>query len=218
MSFKKAGDDKVAYLTAALQRFEEVVILDGHEKVCRRVCQHQRGERGLHPTTGLNIPLQCSQWPDKTTGSAYCREHKPVDQPVVPKLLDESDDEEDEVIALRTRAKQQQQPTKPKTTSTVSDEGCTKTFVVHPGKTSGLLATARPCNCIIELSELIQPESTHDVLNCVHALREDGVVIHYAGYDNGCHCDQSVRKHKVSTLEDVTWFVDRYTCNPHTLP
>ena len=217
-SFKKAGDDKVAHLTAALQSFEEVVILDRHEKVCRRVCQHQRGERVLHPTIGLNIPLQCSQWPDKTTRSAYCREHKPVDQPVVPKLLDESDDEEDEVIALRTRAKQQQQPTKPKTTSTVSDEGCTKTFVVRPGKTSGLLATARLCNCIIELSELIQPEPTQDVLRCVHALREDGVVIHYAGYDNGCHCDQSVRKHKVSTLEDVTWFVDRYTCNPHTLP
>ena len=70
MSLEKAGDDKVAYHTAALQRFEEVVILDGHEKVCRRVCQHQRGERGLHPTTGLTTPLQCSQWPDKTTGSA----------------------------------------------------------------------------------------------------------------------------------------------------
>ena len=218
MKFKKAGDDKVAYLTAVLHRFEEVVILDGHEKVCRRVCQHQCGERGLHPTTSLIIPLQCSQWPDKTIGSAYYCEHKPVDQPVFPQLLDERDDEEDEVIALRTRAKQQQQPTKPKTTSTVSDEGCTKTFVVHPIKTSGLLATARPCNCIIELSELIQPESTHDVLNCVHALHEDGVVIHYAGYNNGCHCDQSVGKHKVSTLEDVTWYVDRYTYNPHPLP
>ena len=58
MKFKKPRDDKVAYLTAALQRFEEVVTLDGHEKVCRRVCQHQRCERGLHQTTGLNIPLQ----------------------------------------------------------------------------------------------------------------------------------------------------------------
>ena len=85
------------------------------------------------------------------------------------------------------------------------------------GKTSRLLATARPCNRNIELSELIQPEFTHDVLNCVQALREDGVVIHYTGYDNCCHYDQSVCKHKVSTLEDVTWFVDMYTCNPHTL-
>ena len=71
-----------------------------------------------------------------------------MDQPVG---LDESDDEEDEVIALLTRARQQQQPNKPKTTSRVSDEGCTKTFVVHPSKMSGLLGIARPCNCIIEL-------------------------------------------------------------------
>ena len=58
MKFKKAGDDKVAYLTAALQRFEEVVILDGHEKVCRRVCQHQRAEIGtLGPVTSIKLKI-----------------------------------------------------------------------------------------------------------------------------------------------------------------
>ena len=76
VGFKRDADSKVAYLIKVLEGFEEVVILNGHEKFCRRVCHHQGGEHELHPTTSFNILLKCSQWPDKTTSSSYCREHE----------------------------------------------------------------------------------------------------------------------------------------------
>ena len=43
-----------------LRHYANVVIVDGHEKLNRLVCQYQAGQRALHPQTGLNIGMQCS--------------------------------------------------------------------------------------------------------------------------------------------------------------
>lgn len=43
-----------------LVNYESVVVMDGHEKLNRAVCQHQQGERDVHPLTQLRVPKQCS--------------------------------------------------------------------------------------------------------------------------------------------------------------
>lgn len=43
-----------------LRTYESVIVMDGHEKLNRAVCQHRAGERELHPQSGLRISAQCS--------------------------------------------------------------------------------------------------------------------------------------------------------------
>lgn len=151
--------------------------------------------------------MQCISRPHGS--SANCKEHTEASTNT-PQPTEPMSDEEG--VSSRTRSKTRG---KPESVTTVAEEsGCTKTFVCYKGHTSGLLIAARPCNTIVDIHELVMPESTHDILQRVTDLMNDGVNIGHLGYDNACHVHQSAKKYNMKDmLEKVTFFIDRYACN-----
>lgn len=54
---KKMSDSQVARV---LTNYEGILVMDGHEKINRPVCQFQAGVRELHPRSGLRTSAQCT--------------------------------------------------------------------------------------------------------------------------------------------------------------
>lgn len=127
-----------AQVDRLLRAFEGVIVMDGHEKLNRTVCQHNAGARELHPHSGLKLSVQCPGMqrnvcicnpPFPATpcrDSGFCKEHG-------GDVEDDSSD--DEPIASRTRTKGEAQ-------KLVSPSGCEKIFMAHRNHTTGLA-----CKC-----------------------------------------------------------------------
>ncbi len=130
-----------AKLETTLRSFEAVVVTDGHEKVCRRVCQNFKSRDMASSPGELNVPQQCTGTPYRD--SPFCQECAFL-RSNIPKeahVLVEEDDIEEDPIALRTRMKKAAVPV-----TTVSEQKCTKTFHMHKGHTTGVLVTSHPCH------------------------------------------------------------------------
>jgi hypothetical protein len=73
-----------------------------------------------------------------------------------------------EPVAARTRGRKSEKVT--------SEEGCTKEFVEARGYTAGVLVVTRPCGVVIHAKELIEAESTHELLHELWVLRQRGLL------------------------------------------
>ena len=56
-----------------LRTYDSVLVVDGHAKLSRSVCQHNHGQRTLHPRSMLNVSAQCTKTP--ALCSSFCAEH-----------------------------------------------------------------------------------------------------------------------------------------------
>ena len=83
-SCRQSGPEHISHIATRFQRkwnmveqervlgqYQQVIVGDVHEKVCRRVCQFQMGRREVDPKTSLNVSVQCSGTPRRTTCSVH---------------------------------------------------------------------------------------------------------------------------------------------------
>lgn len=160
-----------------LARYDQIVVVDGHDKVNRCVCQYRHGERDVHALTGLRVSAQCTKTPKLK--SEFCGEHGGADA--------DSETEEkrelEEPVASRTRLRVDVARGVPPLEIEMhrSAEGCEKQYFLRKGHTVGILVITRPCGVIVHMQELVQAEGTHEVLQALYDLRHQRRVLPILG-------------------------------------